>query len=323
MRRTPTAYAWANSCASWESSLLERALELRVDLAHAALGDAEDVADLTQREVLDVEKDGDLALAPRQPLERRAEPLLGLLGGGRVLGIEPLVGGRQRVDPLDGRLLVGDHQRVERRDVGDRDVVLAAAQLLDRDRERLGELRARRRAAVDGGELVARPGDVALPAAQRPRRPVQAAQLVDHGAVDPGPRELLERGALLRVVAVDRGDQRLQPAGDEVLDLTARRQLAHLLEDDVLHERRERHHEPVAGPHVSRALVLAPERVRLVRGDAVAAGGRWRTSCGEGLLGRSADPSCIGPGPRSLDRRDVESLTLGACRAGYGAWLIP
>src|SRR5262245_2510997 len=52
--------------------LLERALELRVDLADAALGHAEDVADLAQREVLDVEEDGDLALALRELLERGA-----------------------------------------------------------------------------------------------------------------------------------------------------------------------------------------------------------------------------------------------------------
>ena len=38
-----------------------------------------------------------------------------------------------------------------------------------------------------------------------------AAQLVEHGAVDAGPRVLLERGALLRVVAVDRADQASMP----------------------------------------------------------------------------------------------------------------
>ena len=68
---------------------------------------------------------------------------------------------------------------------------------------------------------VAGAGDVALPAAQRARRPVLPAQLVEHGAVDAGPGELLERRALGRVVAVDRGDQRLEAAGDEVLHLAA------------------------------------------------------------------------------------------------------
>ncbi len=42
-------------------------LRLPVDLADAALGDAEDVADLAQREVLDVEQDRDLALGQEIP----------------------------------------------------------------------------------------------------------------------------------------------------------------------------------------------------------------------------------------------------------------
>jgi hypothetical protein len=111
---------------------------------------AEDLADLAQREVLDVEQHGDLALALGQRLEGAAEALLGVRGGGGVLGIEAAVGAGQRVHALDGGLVVGDHQRVERRDVGDRDVVLAAAQIVDRDAQRVRELLARRPAAVDG-----------------------------------------------------------------------------------------------------------------------------------------------------------------------------
>jgi hypothetical protein len=87
-------------------------------------------------------------------------------GGGGLLGVESAVVAGQGVHALDGRLVVGDHERVERRDVGDRDVVLALAQVLDRDREHVGELLARRAAAVDDGELLTRLGDVALPAAQ-------------------------------------------------------------------------------------------------------------------------------------------------------------
>ena len=113
----------------------------------------------------------------------------------------------------------------------------------------------RRPAAVQRGELLAGPVDVALPAAQRARRPVLAAELVEHGAVDAGPGELLERGALLRVVAVDRGDQGLEAAGDEVLDLAAGRQLADLLEDDVLDERGVGHDQAVAGLDVAGLLV--------------------------------------------------------------------
>src|SRR4029078_1117101 len=99
------------------------------------------------------------------------------------------------------------------------------------------QLLAGRPAAVDAGELLTHAGDVALPPAQRARRPVLAAELVEHRAVDARPRELLERGALGRVVAVDRGDQGLEAAGDEVLDLADGRQLTDLLEDDELNAR--------------------------------------------------------------------------------------
>src|SRR4029079_7025480 len=105
----------------------------------------------------------------------------------------------------------------------------------------VGQLLAGGTAVVDRDEALARPGDVALPAAERARRPVLAAELVEHRAVDTGPRELLERGALLRVIAVDRVDQRLEAARDEVLNLAAGRKLADLLVDDVLHERRVGH----------------------------------------------------------------------------------
>src|SRR3954468_22486374 len=91
--------------------------------------------------------------------------------------------------------------------------------------------------------------------------------------MDAGPRELLERGALGRVVAVDGGDQRLEAARDEVLDVTAGGQLAHLLEDDVLDERRIGHDQAVADLHVAGALVLRPEGHRILGGDAAAFGG--------------------------------------------------
>ena len=75
--------------------LLQGALELRVDLADAALGHAEDVADLAQREVLDVEQDGDLALALGQRVEGAAELVLAGLGGRGLLGVEALVAVRR------------------------------------------------------------------------------------------------------------------------------------------------------------------------------------------------------------------------------------
>ena len=82
--------------------------------------------------------------------------------------------------------------------------------------------------------------------------------------MDARPRELLERRALGRVVAVDRVDQRLEPAGDEVLDLAAGRHLAHLLVDDVLDQRGERQDEPVAHGAVVGLSVPMPEGESLV-----------------------------------------------------------
>src|SRR3954451_22410551 len=70
---------------------LERALEARVDLADAALGHAEHVADLAQRHVVDVEHHGHLALALGQALEGAAEAVLGLADRRGVLGIHALV----------------------------------------------------------------------------------------------------------------------------------------------------------------------------------------------------------------------------------------
>src|SRR5690606_37493873 len=196
----------------------ELALQLAVDLADAALGDAEDLADLAQREVLDVEQHRDLPLAPRQRLEGGAEALLRRRLLGAELRVEALVRGGDRVDALDRRLVVGERDRVERGHVRAGDVGLPLAQLLDADADGVGELLLARPAPVDGGELGTGAGDVALPAAERARRPVLAAELVEHRAVDAGPDELLQRRALVRVVAVDGVDETLDPARDEVLE---------------------------------------------------------------------------------------------------------
>ena len=120
------------------------------------------------------------------------------------------------------------------------------------------ELAAAGLAFVLGDEAVVRPVDRALGAAQRARRPVVAAQLVEHGAVDARPRELLERRALRGVVALDRADQGLQAAGEEVLDVTLRRDLADLAVDDVADHRGEGEDQAVPEPDVPGALVLLP-----------------------------------------------------------------
>ena len=100
--------------------------------------------------------------------------------------------------------------------------------------------------------------EVALQAAQRARRPVAAPQLVEDRSVDARPEVRLQARALPRVVAVDRADQALDAARDQVVDLARRRQLADLLVDDVLDERHVGEHQPVSKPHVTGRLVLLP-----------------------------------------------------------------
>src|SRR3954469_70506 len=84
--------------------LAQLLLHLAMDLADARFGDAEDVADLGERQVLDVEHHGDLALTLGQRGEGGTELVLGLGGGRRVDGVETLVGAGERVDALDRRL---------------------------------------------------------------------------------------------------------------------------------------------------------------------------------------------------------------------------
>jgi hypothetical protein len=54
-------------------------------------------------------------------------------------------------------------------------------------------------------------------------------QLVHDRAADTRPRVLLERGAACRVETIDRLDESDQPATDQIVELTVRRKLAHLL----------------------------------------------------------------------------------------------
>src|SRR4051794_192164 len=244
----------------------QRLLHRRVDLADAALGDAEDLADLGERHVLDVEQDGDLALAAREAGEGGAEQVLGLaLRGGVERVLAGIVAG-DGVDALDRGLIVGQHRGVQRCDVRAGDLVAAAAQLVDRDAEGVGQLVAGRAAAMEDRERLDDLLDVALPAAHGARRPVLTAQLVEHGAVNAGPRVLLERCALLRVVALDRVDERLQATGDEVLGLAASWHLAQLLVDDVLDQGGEGQDKAVTQRTIVRAAILAPEGEGVLRG---------------------------------------------------------
>ena len=72
-----------------------------------------------------------------------------------------------------------------------------AAELVDGDGERVGQLVVVGLAVVDRAERARRGDGLAVEAAHRAGRPVLAPQLVQHGAVDARPQELLERRALV------------------------------------------------------------------------------------------------------------------------------
>src|SRR5262249_48650482 len=136
-----------------------------------------------------------------------------------------------------------------------------------------GQLELARLRAVAGVEPLARLLDLAARATDRARRPVLPAELVDDRAGDPRPGVLLERGALARVEAVDRLDQRQDPARDEVVELAVRRQLAHLAGGEVPDHRRVGEHELVARTGVVALAPPAPEGLCMSRGEALGSAG--------------------------------------------------
>src|SRR5205823_5991538 len=135
-------------------------------------------------------------------------------------------------------------------------VLKQAVELLALDSHCVRELVGGGRPAVDGAELLARLADVTLPAAQRARRPVLAPELVQRGAVDAGPRVLLEGRAALWIEAVDSGDQRLQPAREQIVNLAPGGELANLPVHDVLDDPRVGDHQAVPDPGIARPAVL-------------------------------------------------------------------
>ena len=93
--------------------------------------------------------------------------------------------------------------------------------------------------------------------AGRARDAILAAELVDDRAGDPGPRVLLERGALGGIEAVDRLDDGDEAARDEVVELAVRGELARLARGEVLDHRRVGEDEPVARARSRRASFQA------------------------------------------------------------------
>ena len=134
-------------------------LSCAVDLADAALGHAEDLADLAQGEVLDVEQHGDLALAARELRERArgSGPSRSLRGGG-VLGIEALV--LETSVSMRSMVVSSSHSTSVLSDVTSEDDDLVAGGGAARRTvmpSASAQLLARRLAAVEDRELLASP----------------------------------------------------------------------------------------------------------------------------------------------------------------------
>ena len=275
----------------------------------AALGDPDRLARLAQGQPLDVHQDREDLLTLGEPRERRPERVLGLLAGGdveRVLAGGPVL---ERVDPLDELVVVGPDGDVERPDVGPGGVGLEGAQLLHGHPGGVGELLASGVPAVDRGEVVGRVAGDAQAAPDGARRPVVLAELVEDGAVDARPQELLERRALGRVVAVQRAQDRLQARGDEVLHVAPGRELADLAVGDPLDHRGVREHEAVPEGRVARGPPGVPQ-------------GEGRVLVGAGL-GRdqgSRPASASAPPGR---RGHASSAVSAARRTTPGALAVP
>ncbi len=166
---------------------------LRVDLADARFGHPEDLADLGEREALEVvERDDDL-LALGQRVDRRGEQ------PARLLALEPGASGRRR-----GRRACPG-ARPARRDRCPRSGSRRAASTWTNEiwlitscssrsvtPEPLGDLLLGRCALVDRLEVGVRLLDLARLEPDRTRDPVHRAELVDDRALDPRDRVRLE-----------------------------------------------------------------------------------------------------------------------------------
>src|SRR3954454_23093498 len=196
---------------------LESQHGLRVQVGDARLGDAEDLADLSEGQVLVVVEGDHELLALGQRRDRVGEAVLELGGVEQLLRVGR-VGIVERVEQGDlvARGVGHRPQLVERDDRGVGDLHQALLELLDRDAELLGHLLVRGRAVQAVLELAVDALDLAGAGAHGARHPVQGAQLVDDRALDAGDRVGLELDLAAGVETLDRVDQPDQPVRDEV-----------------------------------------------------------------------------------------------------------
>src|SRR3954451_20231114 len=233
---------------------------LGVQLGDARLGHADDLADLTEGQILVVVEGDHELLALGQRGDRVGEAVLELGGVQQILRVRG-VRVVQRVEQRDlvARGVRHRPQLVQRDDRGVGDLHQALLELLDRDADLLGHL-------LVGGcpvqpvlELAVDALDLAGAGADGARHPVKGAQLVDDRALDAGDRVGLELDLALEVEALDGVDEADEAVGDEVGLLDVRRQAGGHAAGDVLDQRRVGDHELLAGTVGPRRLVATPE----------------------------------------------------------------
>jgi hypothetical protein len=118
--------------------------------------------------------------------------------------------------------------------------------LLERDPERLGDLLLRGRTTELVLELGHGPRDLRHAVAPVAREHVRRAELVEHRAADAPLGVGLEAIVAARIVRVDRAQQALGAARDEVVDLHARGQPPRHAEGDATYERQALLDEAIA-----------------------------------------------------------------------------
>src|SRR5262249_27648907 len=178
---------------------------LRVELGDARFGDPEHLADLAEREVLEVVESDHEGLPLRQVLDRVLEAVLNLARVERGLRVRS----RLVLDRVEQRDLVaggiGSHpELLERQDRGVRDLEQSLLELLLRDAEPRGKFGVGRRTTQLVLELRVRLLDVAGTRPNRARHPIEGAQLVDDRTTDPLHREGLEADLPFRLEAIHR-----------------------------------------------------------------------------------------------------------------------
>src|SRR3954454_4572607 len=210
---------------------------LCVQLGDARLGHAEDLADLSERQVFVVVEGDHELLALRQGGDGVGQPVLELGRREHLLRIRR-VRVVERVEQAHGvaggvahgpQLVERDHGRV-----GDLDEDLL--ELLDRHLQLACHLLVGRRPVQPVLELRVDLLDLPRPRAHRPGNPVQRTQLVDDRALDPRDRVRLELDLTLELEALDRVDQADQPVRDEIGVFDVRGKTGGHPAGDVLHE---------------------------------------------------------------------------------------